>query len=257
MFGVKMKHVIKIELFKVMRKPITACLLIPLFLPLFYSISEITNASYIDVEGSFNMYMSVSVYWKMLQYICLPQILLALVATQNFGYELEDGQIKIMLLKGCTRKKMLCCKVVVNIILLLGSYVIFFAFSYIIEWILQGQQFDMSTFLSWIAADHARFLIVDAIYLVNIIMISNIVICLCVYIKPFASFMIGVGISLMCILLQYFPKIKYCIPMYVADQLTNCEISIVVAVVALICYVAMSMIPIVIALKKFDYMDIK
>lgn len=253
----KIRKIYTIEIHKALKKTITAVLLVSLVLPLFYTISVFVDASYMDIEGEFNMFMSASVYWKMLQYICLPQILLALLATQSFGYELENGQIKMLLAKGSGRSKLLISKILVNVTLLLASYIIFFLFSYILEWLFYGNTFQLYMFFEWVTADNARFLLVDAIYLINIICISNIVVCLSLFKKPFTSFMVGVGISLMSMLLQYFPIIKYFIPMYVADQLTSYTISTIKAMAAFLIYVIMAVIPVIIAIKKFNQLDIK
>lgn len=252
----KIRKIYAIEMRKAIKNPITAVLLVSLVVPLFYAISIYIDASYLDMEGELDMFLSAATNWIMLQYICLPQILLALIATRTFGYELDEGQIKMLLAKGCGRTKLLLSKILVNLTLLMGLYITFYLFSYFL-YFLFGGSFHLSEFVEWTTTAGSRFLLMDAIYLINIFIISNIVVCLSLYIKPFTSFMIGVGISLMTMLLQYFPVIKYFLPMYVADQLSSMSISITLAIIAFCTYVVIAIAPVIIAIKKFNRIDIK
>ncbi|MFP3156087.1 ABC transporter permease [Lachnospiraceae bacterium ZAX-1] len=256
MDAVGIREIYAIEMRKVLKKPITAVLLVAFILPLFYAVSIYTDAAYIYTEGESDIFSSALMNWIMLQYICLPQILISLIATKGFGYELEEGQIKMLLLIGVGRTKLLLSKVFVNLTLLMGLYATFYIFSYIVYIPCDGMV-RMDIFVEWLSMDAGRFLLIDALYLVNIFMISNVVVCLSLFCKPFTSFMIGVGISLMAMLLQYFPVVKYFLPMYVANQVTSMTISTTSAVLAFCIFVFIAFVPIMIAIKKFNKIDIK
>jgi len=253
---VSIREIYIIEMRKTLKRPITAILLVSLILPLFYALSIYTGASYISMDGKLNVFLLAATNWIMLQYICLPQILLSLITTQNFGYEIEEGQVKMLLLKGTGRTKLLLSKVFVNLTLLIGLYLIFYMFSYLVYLPYDGIV-SFYVFIEWITLNAGRFLLIDAMYLVNIFIISNFVLCLSLFYKPFTSFMIGVGVSLMTMLLQYFPIIKYLLPMYVANQVTTMSISATIAIIAFCVYLFIAILPIMIAIKKFNRIDIK
>ena len=256
MDNVNIREIYLIEMRKVLKKPITAVLLVALILPLFYAVSIYTDASYISMEGELNIFLLATTNWIMLQYICLPQILLSLTMTQIWGYELEEGQINIFLLKGTGRTKLLISKVLVNLTLLIGLYVVFYLFSFIVYLPYDGMV-SLSSLIEWFSLNAGRFLLIDALYLVNIFIISNIVMCLSLFYKPFTSFMIGVGISLMTMLLQYFPVIKCFLPMYIANQVSAMSISTSRAVVAFCMFIFIALVPIIVAIKKINKIDIK
>lgn len=253
----KNNKIYAIEMYKVMKRRSTYVLLVILILPVFNAISTYLDASYMEVEGISDMFMSASINWILLQYVYLPQILFALMITRIFGYELEDGQIKLLLTKGCSRKRLIIIKMLTNISLAIGLYVIFHVVSYVIDGVLFGRMFQVEMFLEHITADNARHLLMDMIYLINIIIISNIVMCLCLFKKPFTSFMIGVGINFATIFMQYFPIARYFVPMYVANQLSTYSISNTKVVGVFLGYTVIAIIPIIIAIRKFEKIDIK
>lgn len=246
----------KIELLKAFKKPITATLLIPLILPLFYALSMITDASFLEFEGGFNVLLLSNIMWSMLQILGLAHVLFALYVAYNFANELEGGQIKGLLVRGCSRTKLLMSKVLVQLTFLIGTYIGFylfsfaiFAFSYQIE-----NQFES---IGIVNGDLLDMLLADMIYLSGISIIMMIVLCAGLYKRPLSSFLIGVSLHFISLLLQFLPVAKYLSPNYVADQVsTSINFSSMMGVVMLMLYVILAVIPMIVATNKFNKMDI-
>lgn len=253
-----MVQIYKIEFLKVMKKPITAILLIPLLLPLFYAISIRTDASFLNWGGQMNAISFSYMMWMMLQILGLTHVLFALSATHYFAHELEGGQIKGMLVRGCCRSKLLISKVLVQMSLLIGTYIIFYLFSTVLFLILGLK--ELMTQFQYTPLMRSEILAMglgDLIYLVGIAMIITLVLCLGLYKRSLSSFLIGVSFHYVLILSQFFPIAKYFSPDYVAYQLTSSEgIPLGVGALMLGAYVLLTLIPIIVAIKKFNQIDI-
>jgi len=245
----------KSELYKYIKKPITLVLLITLVLPVFYGISTAQNASYVEVQGDFDALLFASINWNMLTMTGVPEVLFGLVATHIFAYEIERGQIRTLLVKVCDRTKLIISKVLVQMTLIVGIYVLFYLVSFLVYYtIIVKTPLGNGSFGS---IENLHFSIMDLIYLIQILLISNVVFLLGLYYKAFTSFMIGIGITVTFMFLEYFPVIKYFITSYTATALSYSQISAIQALLLNCLFLVVAFLPTFFIIRRFKEIDIK
>lgn len=249
-------QIYKGELFKILKKPITLVLFIAFILPLFYGISIVTNAKHVAVQGDFDAMLFASVNWNMLTMTGVPEILFALVTTHIFAYEMERGQIRILYLRVCDRKKILLSKMFTMLTLMIGFYVVYYFWCFAIYYIFIVQTpLGNGNFLGSITS--LQYMVMDLIYLIQIMIVCSIVFLLGLRFKAFVSFMMGIGLTTIFIIFQFFPTAKFFVPAYIATALSQQMISTECALLLCIIYLAISFIPAMIAIQKFRRVDIK
>lgn len=248
--------VYRAELFKVLKKPVTLLLLICLILPAFYVVSIMSNASHIYVQGNFDAMLFASINWNMLTMAGIPEILLALLITHIFAYEVEQGQIKLMLVRVCSRKKLFIAKYLVFLTLTLGLYLIYYIFCIILYYLcIVRTPLGNGLFIAGI--ESAQYMLMDLIYIIQIIIVCNIVVLLGMYYKAFTSFMMGIGVTTAFIVFQFFPSIKYFVPAYIATAISHMQISNSLAIGMCVIYMIISFVPLVLASRSFGRRDMK
>lgn len=252
----KLYQVYKEELFKILKKPITLILLITLILPLFYGISIVMNAKHVIVQGDFDAVLFASVNWNMLTMTGVPEILFALITTHIFAYEMERGQIRLLYLRVCDRKKILLSKMLAMLTVMMGFYLMFYLWSFGVYYIFIVQTpLGNGMFLSSISS--LQYGVMDLIYLIQIMIVSSLVFWFGLKFKAFVSFMMGIGLTTIFIVFQFFPTIKYFVPAYIATALSQQMITYGLALVLCMMYLGISFIPAVLAIKQFGRVDIK
>lgn len=251
----KLGQVYKEELFKIIKRPIIYILLIALVLPIFYGISIITNAKHIMVQGDFDAILFASVNWNMLTMTGVPEILFALITTHIFAYEIERGQLRLLYLRVCSRKKIILSKIFTMLTLMMIFYLFFYICCFGVYYIFIVQTpLGSGAFLSSISS--MSYMLMDLIYLIQIMIVCGIVFCFGLYFKAFISFIMGVGLTTIFILFQFFPTIKYFVPSYIATALSQQKITTGLAAVLCFLYLGISCIPAVIVVQKFGRNDI-
>lgn len=252
----KLFQIYKEELLKILKKPITLVLLIAFVLPLFYGISIVSNAKHIVVQGDFDAILFSSVNWNMLTMTGVPEILFALITTHIFAYEMERGQIRILYLRVCDRKKILLSKMLTMLTLMIGFYLAYYLWCFLIYYIfIVRTPIGNGDFLGSI--ESVQYMVMDLIYLIQIMIVCNIVFLLGLHFKAFVSFMMGIGLTTVFIVFQFFPTVKYFVPVYIATALSQHMITTETALLLCIMYLSISFVPAVIAIQKFRRVDIK
>lgn len=252
----KIYQIYKEEVFKILRKPITLVLLTALILPMFYGISIVMNAKHVIVQGDFDAVLFASVNWNMLTMTGVPEIVFALITTHIFAYEMERGQIRLLYLRVCDRKKILLSKMLAMLTEILVFYVIYYLWCFVIYYLLMVQTpLGNGKFLSSISS--LQYMVMDLIYLIQIMIVCNLVFLLGLRFKAFVSFMMGVGLTTIFIVFQFFPNVKYLVPAYIATALSQQIITTRFALILCCVYLGIALIPVMIAIKKFGRVDIK
>lgn len=252
----KLCQIYKEELFKIFRKPITLILLIGLILPLFYGISIVTNAKHIIVQGNFDAILFASVNWNMLTMTGVPEIMFALITTHIFAYEMERGQIRLLYLRVCDRKKILLSKMLAILTVILFFYVMFYLWCFGIYYIFIIQTpLGNGMFLS--SSISLQYVVMDLIYLIQIMIVCSLVFWLGLKFKAFASFMMGIGLTTVFIVFQFFPTVKYLVPVYIATALSQQIVTTRFALMLCLVYLGISFIPAFMVIRKFGRVDIK
>ena len=236
----KLWQVYKEELYKTLKKPMTLILLVALVLPLFYGISIVTNAKHVIVQGDFDAILFASVNWNMLTMTGIPEILFALITTHIFAYELERGQIRLLFLRVCDRKKILTAKMLAMLTMMLVFYALFYLWCFGVYYIFIVQTpLGNGMFLS--TASSLQYMVMD----------------LGMYFKAFVSFMMGIGLTTIFIIFQFFPTVKYFVPAYIATALSQQRITTQLALALCLVYLGISFLPAAMAVRKFNGVDIR
>lgn len=252
----KLYQIYKEELYKISKKPVTLILLIALILPLFYGISIVTNAKHVIVQGDFDAVLFASVNWNMLTMTGVPEILFALITTHVFAYEKERGQIRLLYLRICDRKRVMLAKIASLLTVMLAFYVLFYVWSFGIYYVfIVRTPLGNGMFLSTVSS--LQYMVMDLIYLIQIMIVCGLVILFGLYFKAFVSFMLGIGLTTVFIVFQFFPTIKYFVPAYIATALSQQMITIHLALILCLVYLGISILPAAMAVRKFGKMDIK
>lgn len=252
----KLHRIYKEELYKIRKKPITLLLLITFLLPLFYGISIVANAKHMIVQGDFDALLFASVNWNMLTMTGVPEILFALISTHIFAYEMERGQLRLLYLRVCDRKKILLSKILSVLTLIVGFYMMFYLWCIGIYYVFIVQTpLGNGMFLSSFSV--FEYMVMDLIYLIQIMMVVSLVFLLGIRFKAFVSFMMGIGLTTAFIVFQFFPKVKYFVPAYMATALSQQTITTTFALGLCLLYLGISFLPVFIAMRKFEKMDVK
>lgn len=252
----KMYQIYKEEVFKIIRKPITLVLLIALILPLFYGVSIVMNAKHVIVQGDFDAILFASVNWNMLTMTGVPEILFALITTHIFAYEMERGQIRLLYLRVCDRKKILLSKMFAMLTVMLVFYIIYYFWCFGIYYIFIVRT-PLGNGMLLGAVSSLQYMVMDLIYLIQIMIVCSLVFLLGLKFKAFVSFMMGIGLTTIFIVFQFFPTIKYFVPAYIATALSQQIITPRLALMLCCVYLSISFIPAIMAIKKFEGVDIK
>ena len=214
------------------------------------------SAKHVMVQGDFDAVLFASVNWNMLTMTGVPEILFALITTHIFAYEMERGQIRLLYLRVCDRKKILLSKMFAMLTVMLGFYIIFYLWSFGVYYIFIVQTLlGNGMFLSSLSS--LQYMVMDLIYLIQIMIVCSLVFLLGLKFKAFVSFMMGIGLTTIFIVFQFFPTIKYFVPAYIATALSQQMITYRLALVLCFVYLCLSFIPAAIAIRKFARMDIK
>ena len=251
----KLYQIYKEEVFKLIRKPITFVLLTAFILPLFYGISIVMNAKHVIVQGDFDAVLFASVNWNMLTMTGVPEILFALITTHIFAYEKERGQLRLLYLRACDRKKILISKMSAMLTVMQLFYMMYYFWCFGIYYVFIVQTpLGNGMFLGSVAS--LQYMVMDLIYLIQIMIVCSLVFLFGLKSKAFVSFMMGIGLTTVFIVFQFFPTAKYFVPAYIATALSQQIITTHLALILCCMYLGISFIPAIMAVKKFGRMDI-
>ena len=251
------RRLYKAELVKYLKKPITYVLFICLALPVFYNLSMLMDASYISAYGTSDALLSASLNWGLLTMTGIPEVLFALVSAHIFAYELERGQIRILAVKVCDRRKIVISKWLVVVTFVFGLYVIFHIFNLVAYYtILIHTESASGTLVNDDLMLNLRLLIADWIGLTQILFVCGITFLFSMYFKAFASFMLSVSLIISFMIMTHFPIIQYIIPSQTAWALSMYHITMESAFALSILYLLAASLPIIFTAKKFMGKDI-
>lgn len=103
---------VKMESYKSFNRASTKLLGLCIALPLFYGIGNMRNFHAVSIEGRFSAVAFGSACWGLLGLTGITNILFVILIANYFGKERIDGQIKLILLEICNRKKVIRAKLV-------------------------------------------------------------------------------------------------------------------------------------------------
>ena len=116
-----------VELRKLFKKPLTLVMLGTLFVPLFYTYSILTDAPLLQMTPSGALDFALG-QWGLLGMTGLFQVLFSLVVVNTLSAEVDRGQIKMVVMRECARKRLIYAKMAVLTLSMILCYVVFLGF---------------------------------------------------------------------------------------------------------------------------------
>jgi len=247
---------VKMECYKSVNRSSTKLLSVFIALPIFYGIANIKGSQAVAIEGSFSAMTFGSMCWGLLGMTGITNILFIILIANYFGREKEEGQIKFILLETCNRKKVIFAKYVSILFLVLLSYFFMYLTSIIVYYTCIAGPEHGSMMVDGIA-DFLMCFSADFLYLIQLIMIASMEVLICMYFKSSFSLLLGVALSMVFIVLQYVPIIKFADPIYIVELFNESKISTLGILIYGTVYLCLAYILIVFAEKKFQRTEIK
>lgn len=247
---------VKMESYKSFNRASTKLLGLFIALPLFYGIGNMRNSQAVSIEGSFSAVTFGSMCWGLLGLTGITNILFVILIANYFGKEKEEGQIKFILLEVCNRKKAIMAKYCSILLLIFFSYILMYVASIVVYYgFIAGPEYG--SMLIEGMDDFLMCFSTDFLYLIQLIMIASIEVLLCMYYKSSVSLLLGIAFSMVFVVLQYVPVIKFADPMYIVDLFNTSQISTAGIVIYGIVYLGICAVLLMLAEKKFERSEIK
>lgn len=251
--------IIIIEFRKLLKKPLSFIVSAILFVPVFYTYSVMTNAPLLQMSPSGALDF-VFGQWSLLGMTGLFQILFSLVVVHTFSAEIDKGQIKMAVLRQCSRRKLVYAKIIVLVLYMLLCYLLYLAFSlgcyygFVIrtpygtgEWVSAAiQEYGIG-----------KFIISGLFSLMDVLVTAGIIFLFSLRYKTGICFMLAIGTTTLFLIMQFFPGVQYLVPAYVGSLLDYGKITPPMAGGLCMLYLIAVGICVEITAKKFERMDLK
>lgn len=252
-------RITKIEFQKLLKRHISLAMLGTLFVPVFYTYSILTDAPLLQMMPSGALDFALG-QWSLLGMTGLFQILFALVTVGNFSSEIDKGQIKMAILRQCTRKKLIYAKIISLALFMLLCYVSYIAFSLLCYYgAVIHTSYGTGEFVSKgiLAVGVGRFIMSGIFPLIDTLLTAGIVFLFSLRYKTGVCFMLAIGTTTLLLIMQFFPVVQYLVPAYVGNLLDYGQITISVACGLCLFYFIIVAFCIEITARKFERMDLK
>lgn len=249
----------KIEFFKLLKKRISMAMLATLFVPVFYTYSVLTDAPLLQMSPSGALDFSLG-QWSLLGMTGLFQVLFSLVSVGAFSSEIDNGQVKMSVLRQCARKKLVHAKMLALLLFMLPCYIGYLAFSLICYYsFVIHSAYGTGEFISegLRIIGVGRFMLSGIFPLFDALLTAGIVFLFSLRYKSGVCFMLAVGITTLLLIMQFFPVVQYLVPAYVGNLLDYGEITMPIAGVICSIYGIIVAICVEITARKFERMDLK
>lgn len=227
-----------------------------MILPLYYGISIATNGSNVVVSGYFDALMFASINWNMLMMTGVTEIIFGLIAAHCLAYEIERGQLRGMLVRVCSRRKIFLAKVLA-MITLIGLFVLMFFAVSILTYYLFIVNTPLGSGQLYSGIFSFSDVLMNGIYLIQILIVVCIVLLLGLYFKAFISLMMGIGFITLLQVLLHFPGISKIVPAKLALMLAYRQISNQSVMLVSVIWLMVVGAFVVFSLKRFEGIDIK
>ena len=251
--------IVKVEYRKLLKKPLSLIMLAVLLVPVFYTYSVLVDAPLLQMTPAGALDFALG-QWNLLGMTGLFQVLFSLVVVNTFSAEIDKGQVKMVVLRQCSRKKIVYAKMLVLALFMLLCYGLFIAFSigsyycFII-----GTAYGTGEFISEAVRAYgvAPFVMSGFFTLLDTLLTAGIVFLLSHKLKTGICFMFAIGTTTLLLILQFFPVVQYLVPAYVGSLLDYGIITPPAAGGLGLLYLAIVIICVEISARKFERMDLK
>lgn len=249
----------KVEFRKLLKKPLSLVMLAILFIPVFYTYSVLTDAPLLQMTPSGALDFAIG-QWGLLGMTGLFQVLFSLVTVSSFSSEVDRGQIKMAVLRQCSRKKIVYAKIIVLTMYMLLCYVLYIAFSIFCYFcFVTRTAYGTGELISESIREFGvgKFAMSGLFPLMDSLITAGIVFLFSLRYKMGICFMLAIGTTTLLLIMQFFPVIQYLVPAYVGNQLDYGKITPLMAGGFCLLYLVIAAICIEIAARKFERMDLK
>lgn len=214
--------ILKMDLYKLLKKRTTYLLLLTLLVPVLFSIGMRTEVSFLvsDGENSFDIISDDGISALQFTANMLSQsnyiiyLVIVIIASMAVSNEFEAGQIRLYTVRICERSKIIISKIISLFFLDVGYIVIFSLFSIGVYYLLvaDSQYGNGTLFLE--SMNSALYLLVT---IVGIMVVASITVFLGLLLKTFHCFAISYLIWFVAKYLSFFDGLKMLAPDNCAD----------------------------------------
>jgi len=251
--------IVKVEFQKILKKPLSLIMLAILFVPIFYTYSVWVDAPLLQMTPSGALDFSFG-QWNLLSMTGLFQVLFSLVVVNTYSAEIDKGQLKMVVLRQCSRKKIVYAKMFVLTLFMLLCYVLYIVFSMGCYYcFIVHTDYATGEFVSEIVQAYGivKFVMSGIFTLLDTLITAGIVFLLSHMLKMGICFMFAIGTTTLLLILQFFPVVQYLVPAYVGSLLDYGMITPLVAGGLGLFYLVIVVICIEVAARKFERIDLK
>ena len=247
-----------VELRKLFKKPLTLVMLGTLFVPLFYTYSILTDAPLLQMTPSGALDFALG-QWGLLGMTGLFQVLFSLVVVNTLSAEVDRGQIKMVVMRECARKRLIYAKMAVLTLSMILCYVVFLGFCILCYYTLVVHT-DYGTG-EWVSEavrslGLGRFAMSGLFTLLDTLMTTGIIFLFSLRYRTGICFMLAIGTTTLFLILQFFPGVRYLVPAYVGSLLDYGMIPPAVAGLLCLLYFLLAAICVEITARKFERMEL-
>lgn len=251
--------IVKVEFKKLLKKPLILIMLAVFLIPIFYTYSILEDAPLLQMTPSGALDFAFG-QWNLLGMTGLFQILFSLVVVGTFSAEIDRGQIKMAVLRQCSRKKLVYAKIFVLALFMLLSYICYIAFSIGCYYgFIMHTDYGTGKFISEALLSYGiiKFIMSGIFVLIDTLITAGIVFLFSLKFKTGICFMLAIGTTTLFLIMQFFPIVRYFVPAYVGNLLDYGMITPVIAGALSLLYLAVVVIFIEITARKFERMDLR
>ncbi len=248
------------ELYKLFKKKIVWLLLIVSLLPFLYASAMYFNLSFISINAkeTFNCIDYAYVMWNLIIILGLPTIMYLLIGSNTVSSELEGGQIRMLLTRVCSRKKLLAYKfLAVSTLVAMFCIICFFT-----------STAAYYLFVAKTSYGNGMFLSKDTLAIISSVLLSNLEILFLIALtflfgirmKSYSTFLVTLGIFIVLKIFGNVPYLKVIMPGYISSFSNFSDLSSGSLLLKFAIYFILLMLYIVFTFKttvyKFNRMDV-
>lgn len=251
--------IVKVEFRKLFKKPLSLIMLAVFFIPIFYTYSILTDAPLLQMTPSGAIDFAFG-QWNLLGMTGLFQVLFSLVVVNTFSAEIDRGQVKMAILRQCSRKKLVYAKICVLALFMLVSYLCYIAFSVGCYYaFVVRTDYGTGEFISEAVKSYGilKYIMSGIFVLIDAMITAGIVFIFSLRFKTGICFMLAIGTTTLLLIMQFFPVVQYLVPAYVGSLLDYGMITPMTAGLLCLLYLAIMVAFVEITARKFERMDLR
>lgn len=255
-------RILKLDIYKLVKKKTTYLLFLTLLIPLIFGVGMSAQVSFLVNDGgnSFDVISDKGISALQFTANMLSQstyvvyLIVIIIASMAVANELETGQIRLYIVRICTRPKMVISKILSLFLLIAGYMVIYSLFSIVIYYLfVSGTKYGNGA----LASDSLNSVLYLLVTFVGIIVVTGITVLLGMVLKTFHCFAVAYLVWFVAKYLSFFDKFKLVAPDNCADVIMANGISTTELLKWLVIYLVYIVVSLLVACYVFTHKDIK